>query len=378
MKPLLPTNFGVAVAFASLSLASPARAAAPALGREDLAPVHKLANTMKGQLECSPVEPGVAPPAANLEAAAEYAQIAGMFAFAAHHYPADEKGDRVSQINALIDDASLAYERAYDCAPGLANAFYLRRAIELLDARAAYLVQVEKFGENTPRVQELVVRRDRLRAKLPSPPECPVCATCEICSEPAPPPPPSGYGGLYRGRLALSLGLGGGQARLGGEATGSIGNLTLRTTFGARFVLGERERHSLTAGLHYALQAALSYASDSLPPARPPRSSAIHQAGPYLEYGFAPHPHFSVHGHLAFSISAGVVWFQSPDGLRNLGFSALTPGGGGAICTLRGALCARGHGYGSVAQKNPLTGYDLTLSVDLFRVADTIVQRAGR
>ncbi|MBZ5709316.1 hypothetical protein [Nannocystis pusilla] len=376
MKLLLPTNLGVAVAFASLFLASPARAAAPALGREDLAPVHKLANTMKGQLECNPVEPGVAPPAANVEAAAEYAHIAGMFAFAAQHYPADEKGDRVSQINALIDDASLAYERAYDCAPSLSNAFYLLRAIELLGSRVVHLVQVEKLDESAPRVQELVARRDRLRDKLPSPPQCPVCIKCETC--PKPPPPPSGYRGLYTGRLALSLGLGGGQARLGGERAGVIGHLTLRTAFGARFVLGKQERHLLTAGLHYALQAGLSYASDSLPAARPPRPSAIHQAGPYLEYAFAPHPHFSVHGHLSLSISAGVVWFEAAGGLRNLGFSSLTPGGGGAICTLRGVLCARGHGYGSVLQKNSLTGYDLTLAVDLFRVTDALLARRDR
>ena len=366
MTRSLPTS--CAVALTSFLGATPARAAPPLSG-DDLAPVHKLANAMKTQLQCSPVEPGSAPPPTNVSAAAEYAQIAGMYAFTAQHYPADQKGDRVSQINDLIDDAALAYERAYDCTPGRESAFYLLRAIELIGARAQQLVQGEHRDAGDPHVTALFTRRDRLHAKLPPEPQCPVCLQCTPC--PAPPPPPTGYRGLHAERLALSIGLGGGQAWLGKGVDGRLALLTLRTAFGPRFVLGPRKRHVLGAGIHYALQAVIRYSSDSIPVAPTPRSSAIHQAGPYLDYAFAPHRNFLVQGHLALSLSAGIVWFDDDGKLRNYSISAVTPGGGGSLCTLRGVLCARIHAYGSVLEDTrPFTGYDVTLGLDIFRLID--------
>lgn len=369
----LPTY--CAIALASMLGTMPARAAPPLSG-DDLAPVHKLANTMKARLQCTPVEPGSAPPATNVSAAAEYAQVAGMYAFTAQHYPADQRGDRVSQINDLIDDAALAYERAYDCAPGRESAFYLLRAIELIDARAQHLIQVEHHDADNPHVQELFARRDRLRAKLPPEPQCPVCLQCTPC--PTPPPPPTGYRGLHAERLALSIGLGGGQAWLGRGVDGRLALLTLRTAFGPRFVLGARKRHILGAGIHYALQAVIRYSSDSIPVAPTPHPSAIHQAGPYLDYTFAPHRDFSVQGHLVLSISAGIVWFDDAGTLRNYSISAVTPGGGVALCTLRGVLCARMHAYGSVlVDTRPFTGYDVTLGFDVFRLIDRSPAVAG-
>ena len=38
-----------------------------------------------------------------------------MYAFAATHYPPVMKGDRVSQINDLVDEAASAYQSAYEC-----------------------------------------------------------------------------------------------------------------------------------------------------------------------------------------------------------------------------------------------------------------------
>lgn len=373
MKLTLPTYLGIAVTLASPFIAAPASVAAPPLTRDDLAPVHKLASGVKEQIQCSPVEPGTAPPRDNIAAAADYAHIAGMYAFTAQHYPTDEKGDRVSQVNDLIDDAALAYERAYDCVPGSESAIYLMRAIELVGGRARHLVEVEKHAEDSPHVQDLLARRDRLRGKLPPEPQCPVCPQCDAC--PPVPPPPAGYRGLYAGRLALSVGMGGGQAWLARGVDGQLDLFTFRVAFGPRFVLGARKRHTLSLGLHYALQAALRYASGSVPLAATRRPSVIHQAGPYIEYTFAPHRYFAVQGHLALSIGAGIVRFAEVGAPREFAFYALTPGGGGALCTLSGVLCARVHAYGTVIARDArtLTGYDATLGVDVLRLVDKLV-----
>lgn len=360
----------MAVVLAASAFAPGAQAGEP-LTREDLAAVRRLANARKSELSCSPVEPNAAPPADNVASAAEYARIAGMYAFVAMHYPSDAPGDRASQINDLIDDASRAYERAYDCVPGEANAFYLLRAIELIGNRVVHLIKVQGHAEDTPRVSELAARRDHLVARLPAAHQCPVCLASE--RECPAPEVRTGYAGLHQGRLALEVAFGGGQAFLGGVSPGRLSHLTVRLHFGPRFVLGARHRHVLGAGVLYALHPVLRHDSETLPSGPPVRASALHQAGPYLEYAFAARRHFSLLAQAELDVTAGVVWFDRGAESRPISFHAVGGGGGIGVCTLWSALCLRGRGYASVGAT--LKGYDVTLGLDVFRLADKIVGR---
>lgn len=358
---------------AGLALGAPTRAqAAPttdaALTFEDTASVLRLARTTKARLRCTPVEPGAAPTPENVATAAEYGSIASMYAFAATHYPPEAKGDRVSQINDLVDEASLAYQSAYDCNPGLHSALHLHRAIDLLLARAQQLTPADE------RAQQFSTRIAQLQAKLPGPPPCPTCPDCPNCPTSPTPNPQSGYRGRYAERIGLGLGLGGGQTLLRGPSSATLDHFTLRLALGPRFVLGPRKRHILGTGLHYALHAILRV--DSISPAHP---SAIHQAGPYLEYAFAPLPKISLHANAGLQITAGVVALDPNfDGGRS-SFHAFNLGGGAALCTLGTTLCARVQGHRSITRDSTgLAGYDVTLHLDFFRLADLLLDRRAQ
>jgi hypothetical protein len=192
----------------------------------------------------------------------------------------------------------------------------------------------------------------------------------------------TGYRARYAERVALGIGLGGGQMNVGGANSSILDHFTLRFTLGPRFVLGPRKRHILGVGLQYALHAVLrvhefdgatANKEAFLAGTPPTRLSAIHQAGPYLEYGFAPHRNFSLHVHAAFHVNAGII------GFRNVGddsFHSFNLGGGGALCTLRTSLCARIHVHGAVtSDDSKLTGFDVTVGLDFFRLADLALAR---
>ena len=332
---------------------------------EDTIAVLRLARTTNARLRCSPVEPGAPASAANISTPAEYGEIAGMYAYAATHYPPVTKGDRVSQINDLVDEAARAYQSAYECVPGMHSALHLHRAIHLLRTR------VEELGPTDERAQQFAAQITKLQAALPTPPACPTCETCATC--PPPPPPTAGYRSQYAERVALSIGLGGGQTFIGGPVSRTLGHFTLRFALGPRFVLGERERHIMGAGLHYALHAILQV--DGAPPSRP---SAIHQAGPYVEYGFIPHPQISFHANVGLAVTAGVVALDPNDIEQPHSFQSINLGAGAAVCTLGASLCARLQGRGSVTQDSTkMAGYDVTLHLDFFRLTDLLLTRSS-
>ncbi len=357
----------------SIVAAAPARSE---LSGKELALLRKIAASLRSGIECRPLQAGVRPPQENIVAAAKYAEIAVMFAVVARYYPHEIDGERVSQINDLIRDASLAYERAYECTPGEEHAFYLVSAIGLLDEQLRSLVEKEYLAKDDPSVRELTERRDHLVGKLPPRDHCPVCEACQECPEAA----PAGYRGLHGDRLALSVGLGGGEAFLTGPRAGRLALMTFRLGFGPRFVLGARRRHVLGAGGQYALQSVMSVrvgAGDAL---SPPRPSVLHQAGLYLEYGFVAHRHVSVHAHGAMHVSAGLIWYDEGEAApRGYSFLSLNPGGGAALCTLWTALCARAHVAGSAVTRGrpTLVSYDITLNVDVFRLVDAMLARRG-
>ena len=328
---------------------------------EDTTAVLRLARTTKARLRCSPVEPGAPASAENIATAAEYGEVASMYAFAATHYPPVMKGDRVSQINDLVDEAASAYQSAYECVPGMHSALHLHRAIQLLRTR------VGELGATDERAQQFSAQITKLQAALPTPPACPTCETCPAC--PPPVPLAGDYGSQYAERVALGIGLGGGQTFFAGS---TLDHFTLRFALGPRFVLGQRERHILSAGLHYALQAILRV--DGAPPSR---RSAIHHAGPYVEYGFLPHPKISFHVNVGLPITAGIVAVDPAVDSRS--FHSVALGGGAAVCTLSTSLCARLQGHGSVTRDSTrMAGYDVTLHLDFFRLADLLLARSPR
>lgn len=328
----------------------------------DIGTVYNLAEATQKQLKCSPVAVDAPVPPENVATAIEYGNLGGMYAFAVAHFPATVKGDRDSQINTLVDAATRAYGQAYDCNPGPESALYLHRAIALLETH------LERMDAANPLAQEFSQRATSFRGKLPGEHTCPICPK----SAPIFAAEDTSYRGRYAERIALGVGIGGGQLTLHGAQGNRLNHLTLRINLGPRFVLGKRGRHILSPGLSYALHVILTIDGKS-----PRGSAAFHQAGPSLEYGFAPHPHISLHAHVGFAVGAGV--FSDPDTGR-FSFSAIAVGGGGGLCTLRTALCARVHGQTSVTEDSTsLTGVDATLNLDFFRLADLeIARRAAK
>lgn len=354
---------------ASLVLAAPPRAhAAPPkeapVTEEDLGPVFNSAKAMESGLHCTSVAPGASATPENIAAATSYGNIAGMYVFIADSYPPVKVG-RTGKINNLLDDAVLAYEHAYECNPGMATMLYLQRAIDLLSARIALLTPTDELAQAfTTRLARL---QDNL-ARPSAPPPCRICDACPTCATTT-----DGYRGRYAGRVALGIALGGGRTTLR-DPPNKLVHFTLRIALGPRFVLGPRKRHILCTGLHLAIHQILKIDGD--PPAD---HSAIYQAGPYLEYGFAPSPPISLHAHVDMSIGAGSITskISMEDSFR--GFRAYSLGGGAALCTLSTALCARVHGQNSV---NPdavvRRSYDITLSLDVFRLADFVLARRNK
>ena len=351
--------------------------AAPAANQtgNDVGAVYRLAKAMEARLQCAPVEPGAAVPPENVATAVEFGHLASMYAFAAAHYPSDIKQGRDSQINALVDDASRAYGRAYDCNPTMESVLYLDRGVELLETRAG------QMETSDPLTQEFARRAASFRDKRPDKHTCPLCPKSASAATDAP-AETTGYRARYAERITLGIGLGGGQMNLRGANSSILDHFTLRLTLGPRFVLGPRKRHILGTGLQYALHAVLRVHEFGdavvnekafLAGAPPTRTSAIHQAGPYLEYGFAPRPNFSLHAHVAFNVSAGIIGFPYAG---DHSFHSFNLGGGGALCTLRTALCARVHGQSSVTtDATRLSGFDVTVNLDFFRLADLVIAR---
>jgi hypothetical protein len=346
--------------FSSVHLALLHALAAPPpaeeLGSADLAPVFNLANKLRETLRCEPVAPGADAPAEQRIAASEYAYIAGMYALAASRYPTDiTRGDRDEQIDDLLLDAAAAYERAHDCAPD-DHVASLHRAVALLSARVDDLA-----ARAHPDAERLRQRAEQLQHKLPPPPQCPHCPSAPPCPACETPAPPRGYRGLHAGRLTLSVGLGGGAGFFSTNPGGALGLFTSRFTFGPRFPLGPRKRHVLGAGVEYVLHVVV--ADDT--PAETPGPTNIHQAGPYLSYALAPHPHFALQVRGSLRVTAGSV------GTKN--FVDLNPGGGASACTLGMALCAGVSGFAS--STGGMNGYSVTLDIDAFRIVDLALTR---
>lgn len=365
-KPIIPLLLALFGLGAPLRVwAAPAAPSAPSVpgapGAKDIETVYNLARVLHEKLHCSPVAPGAEASPANVAAAVEFGYLGSLYGFAVDHYPTDIKGDRISQLNTLVEGASRAYGQAYACDPSAANVLYLHRAITILQ------VHLQQLDASHPRAEEFRQRSAMLSSRLPEAKPCPIC---DEKPPPPPPPPDTGYRARYAGRVALGLGLGGGMSRL--NANTALSHFTLRFTLGPRFTLGKRKRGILGTGLLYAFHSVRRVDGES--PAKP---SAIHQAGPYLELGFTPVPNFSLHGHGGFAITAGVVDF--PESSTPTSFHSFNLGGGGALCTLRGTLCARVHGYRSITfQATKLKGYDITLHLDFFRLADLVLDRRAR
>lgn len=330
---------------------------------KEIRPVYTLAQKMEKRLRCTAVGPDDVAPPENVAIAAQFGGIASMHAFAAEHY-APTSVERIDQIGSLLDDAVLAYEKAYDCAPGAQNAFYLHRALELLHSRMKLVAPSDSMTEL------LADRLKRLQEKLPRPTPPSTCPTCRACAT-CPPPPPKGYRYDYAGRVALSVGFGGGQTSIRTDAGNYVlDHSTLRLTLGPRFVLGQRGRHIIGTGFHYVHYGIfrIDYTSAEKP-------SAIHLSGPYLEYGFALHRQLSLHTHVTHYIGAGWAWLA--DDYSHI-FRAHNLGGGGALCTLNTGLCARIHGqHGIIKDGDARFGWDVTLSLDLLRIADLVLERGA-
>jgi hypothetical protein len=352
---------------AGAALVAPLHAsAAPAANQasNDVGAVYRLAKAMEAKLQCAPAPPGAAVPPENVATAVEFGHLASMYAFAAAHYPSDIKQGRDSQINALVDDASRAYGRAFDCNPTTDSVLYLDHGIELLEDRAA------QMDASDPLTQEFARRAASFRDKRPETtctrPPHPSCLKPVATDAPA---ETTGYRARYAERVALGFGLGGGQFSLHGDEDNTLSHFTLRFTLGPRFVLGERKRHILGPGLSYALHTILT-----IDGATPKDSAALHQAGPVLEYGFAPRPNFSLHALVGFDVGAGI--YTVPATGERFSFNAITVGGGGGLCTLHTALCARVRGQTSITvDSTSLTGFDVTVGLDFFRLADLALAR---
>ena len=76
-------------------------------------------------------------------------------------------------------------------------------------------------------------------------------------------------------------------------------------------------------------------------------------------------------------ITAGIVAVDPAEDFRS--FHSVALGGGAAVCTLSTSLCARLQGHGSVTRDSTrMAGYDVTLHLDFFRLADLLLARSPR
>lgn len=242
------------IATVALSLL-PAHWAAAAPPREDVQRIvvliQKSFQTLADPSACVEVPPDQHPSATNVEQARHYGHIAGMLTLIALDTTiADEASHR--RMTFVVENALIAYERAFDCAPTYENREYLRDGVRLIFKRLEHLktspALADLYNEQQPHLDE---RREHLISKIPKKPElkCPACAACPSC--PAPPPPPER---LRHPKLAIGLGSGAAASAILGAALIGAGEAKIRAASDPSATLPEGCLDFLPRGQYRACQ----------------------------------------------------------------------------------------------------------------------------
>lgn len=262
-----------------------------------------------------------------------------------------------------VHEAALAYERAFECAPGWEKRHYIDQATALLEARIASLA-ADPRPEAPAERERLAGARQRLLGRLlplhppPQPAEQP---------EPPPPPPPCPQPIPGRGdwapRLSLRLELGAGSVRLQLPSGGKGDALALNVGVAGGVRLLTRPSR------HQRVHAGLSYGQFLFRPDPNGGLHTLHVLQVRLEYGL----------HLARWLSAQIAFEPGLEvhPTREV-FGRGILGGSAGLCTLGELLCARIRGHiapNEVSFANALVGL---LSFDLVRLIDDTTRRRRR
>ena len=281
----------------------------------------------------------------------------------------------------LVDKALRFWTAAYMCAPDYSHRVYIERALSRVVHALDALRQADD-DSTAANIEYLEQRQVELTTLDPSPPtakttSCPECTTVTAQRTP-----------LYE-RFTVQLGVGAGDLRRltesGAKTTTYLGEgvaLSPTATVGARFLLGERQRHLLLFGVAYhtmlqrlgRLGGAANTQEMALEHPLDEQLVWVHDLGVLARYGHRVHSdHFTPYGQIHFG-------FQVFSKGSNFGTSVLSPGLG--VCLLWQVLCIEGTYFGSWGgnlprKTNYATGWTATLGVDILRIPAALEARLG-